>query len=245
MAILNFNASAVAPVTMDSQYVPTNWYGLKVVESELKPTKKADGTILAITLEVMNGKYAGHRINESFNVQNPNEKAQRIGQGLLSMLCHATGQLNLVDSRQLHGVAFYGKLRLDAPEAGYQPRNTLINAKSTAETMELTDLELPVFEAVKVPDTTASAFTPGASAAPSFPGSAGMPAFSASAAAPAPTFPGAPVEQPAPTFPGVSQPAAPAQAPQSFPASAPAQQAVAPAFPAATGAPGATPPWAK
>ena len=240
MAILNFNASAVAPVTMDSQYVPTNWYGLKVVESELKPTKKADGTILAITLEVMNGKYAGHRINESFNVQNPNEKAQRIGQGLLSMLCHATGQLNLVDSRQLHGVAFYGKLRLDAPEAGYQPRNTLINAKTTAETMELTDLELPVFEVVKAPDVTVSAFNP--TAASSFPGSAGMPPFAAPA--PTTTFPGtvttAAVEQSTPAFPGANS--APA-----FPGanSVPAQQAAAPAFPAAGGTPGATPPWAK
>lgn len=247
MAALNFNASAVAPVTMDSQYVPTNWYGMRVVESEIKPTKDTQGTILSIVLEILTGKYKGYRINENFNVQNKNEKAQKIGQGLLSTLCHATAQLNLQDSRQLHGISFYGKLRLDPPEGTYQPKNTLINAKGMDAKIELVDLELPVFDVVKVA-APEQAFVPGATPPPSFPGSAGVPT----------AFPGVVNNAPAPSafptaattpFPGTgvaAQAPVATEAPAAFP-SAVAHTAAAPtpAFAPIAGTATETPPWAQ
>lgn len=166
---LNFNAANVAPVTLDTQYVPTNWYGLKITDSEIKPTSTNNGTILAITLEVQAGAYKGARIIENLNLQNPNEKAVKIGQGMLSTICHAVGQLNLVDSQQLHNISFYGKLKLEPPQGTYQPRNSLVNAKSIKETVDISDKEMPVFETPKQESASTSAFKPAANAAPTFP----------------------------------------------------------------------------
>lgn len=221
MAQLNFDATNVAPqVSIDP--IPDGWYNLKIVESEIKPTKNNDGCYLSLTAEVLDGAYVGRKVFDRLNLQNPNPTAVEIGQRRLSAYCHATGVIRVADSTALHGIPFKAKVAVVTDKTGqYDPRNEI--------------------KAIKhINDQTGQPAAPGGFQAPAQP----MPSQYANTPPP-PQFQ-APAQ---PAFAPQGQPAfqAPAQqafqAPQAAPGFAPPQP---PAGPPQNAAPaGATPPWMR
>lgn len=98
---LNFNAANVDP-TPSFTPIPAGVYLAQVTESDVKATKAGNGNYAAFTIEVLEGDFKGRRVFTNINISNSNAEAERIGQKMLSQLCHAVGVLQLTDTTQLH-----------------------------------------------------------------------------------------------------------------------------------------------
>lgn len=213
-AVLNFDASQVAPDTGAQDALPAGWYDVVMEASEMKPTKDNAGAYLECKLNVIAPQnFQGKKIYTRLNLRNVNATAQEIGYKQLSAICHAVGVLQVADSAQLHNIPFKVKLKLRPAEGPYEASNDVTAYKN-------------INEQVGVP---AVAGFPAAPAAPMAP-----PSF----AAPAAPMPPAAAPAPAPAAPQWQQPQAPQpwQQPQ---APAPA----APQMPAQQPAPAQAPAW--
>jgi hypothetical protein len=126
MASLNFNAAAVAP-QQSFEPLPEDWYIVCMTESEMKPTKDSATTgnaYLETVLTVQDGDYKGRKLFYRLNVKNSNPVAQEIAYKQLSAICHATGVIQVEDSRQLHGLPFQVKVVVRKDDSGkYDPTN--------------------------------------------------------------------------------------------------------------------------
>jgi len=104
MAQLQFNATLVAPAQALAP-LADGWYPATITESDIKPTSAGDGMRMPLTFTLCEGHpYAGRKVFEGLNIQNPNPVAQQIAQEQLSAICHATGVIMLEDTQQLHGI---------------------------------------------------------------------------------------------------------------------------------------------
>lgn len=101
MATLLFNANDHEP-SKPMGPVPEGSYLVAMKESEIKPTKAGDGSILAMVFEVLSGEHKGRKIYDNLNIRNPSQQATQIAQENLSAICHAVNVLKLQDSVQLH-----------------------------------------------------------------------------------------------------------------------------------------------
>lgn len=239
-AVLNFDATQVAPDTGAQDALPAGWYDVVMEASEMKPTKDNSGAYLECKLNVIAPQnFQGKKIYTRLNLRNANATAQEIGYKQLSAICHAVGVLQVADSAQLHNIPFKVKLKLRPAEGQYEASNEVTAYKN-------------INEQVGVP------------AVAGFPAAAPAPAFAAPAApmppaAPAPAAPQWQQPQAPQPWQQPQQPA-PAQAPAQFappawnqqaPAQQPMQQPMAPQQPMQPQAPnpavaqaqGAVPPW--
>jgi hypothetical protein len=98
---MNFNAADIEPNTA-LEVIPAGKYHVQIVNSEMRETKSGGGQYLWLELSIMDGPYADRRLFDRLNLANPNEKAVEIAQRTLSAICHATGQMAVSDSEQLH-----------------------------------------------------------------------------------------------------------------------------------------------
>ena len=96
-----FDANTVAPQT-PFETIPPGKYTVQITQSEMKATKSGDGQYLWLELEILDGEYHGRKLFDRLNIVNPNPQAVEIAQRALSAICHATGQLSVSDSEQLH-----------------------------------------------------------------------------------------------------------------------------------------------
>lgn len=96
-----FDANAVEPA-QDLAPIPSGEYLAHIIDSDMKATKSGTGQYLELTYEVIDGPYKGRKVWTRLNLHNPNAKAVEIAQRDLSAICHATGQLQVQDSQQLH-----------------------------------------------------------------------------------------------------------------------------------------------
>lgn len=203
-AVLNFDATQVAPDTGAQDALPAGWYDVVMEASEMKPTKDNSGAYLECKLNVIAPQnFQGKKIYTRLNLRNANATAQEIGYKQLSAICHAVGVLQVADSAQLHNIPFKVKLKLRPAEGQYEASNEVTAYKNINEQV-------------------------GAPAVAGFPAATAPmpPAFAAPAAAPMP-----PAAAPAPATPQWQQPQAsqPWQQPQAPAAAAPQMPAQQPA----------------
>jgi Protein of unknown function (DUF669). len=124
MALIgHFDATNVAP-SEDFSPIPVGEYLAHIVDSDVKPTKSNTGYYAELVFEVTEGQYKGRKVWVRLNLDNPNPKAVEIAQRELSAICHATGQLKIDDTQQLHYKPLV--IRVDIEERdGYGPRNVI------------------------------------------------------------------------------------------------------------------------
>lgn len=130
MAQLNqpFDASGVDPTPV-FEVLPPGDYLAMIVDSEMKDTKGGDGQYLNLTLQVLDGPFAGRMLFDRLNLINTNAKAVAIAQRQLSQICHAIGVMRVSDSAELHNKPLVATLKIrKSPEygdsnnvAGYKP----------------------------------------------------------------------------------------------------------------------------
>lgn len=132
MAQLNFDANTVDPnVAFDP--VPAGWYNVKIVESELKPTSNGNGAYLQLTMEVLDGDYAGRKLFDRLNLQNPNQTAVEIAYKTLSAICRSTGVMQCQDSTQLHGIPMQAKATVRPADGQYDAQNEVKGYRACGE----------------------------------------------------------------------------------------------------------------
>jgi hypothetical protein len=152
MAALNFDATQVKPAE-PFEVIPAGNYLALIEDSDLKPTKAGNGTILELKLSILDGPYANRKLFVRLNVQHTNQQAQDIGQRQLSQLCHAVGKLHVQDSAELHMIPFIARVVVTQDKTGqYGDRNEVREFK-------------PVGNAAPAP-ATRPAFQPSPVAAP-------------------------------------------------------------------------------
>ena len=105
--------------------IPEDDYTLQVIKSALNPTKDARGEKIDVTLEVMDGDYAGRKIFDLFNYVNKSPDAERIGKARLGELCAAIGIEELENTEQMHGIPFRGHISIEKGTGGYNDKNRL------------------------------------------------------------------------------------------------------------------------
>jgi hypothetical protein len=113
MASLNgtFDANAVEP-SAPRDIIPPGEYLVQIVESEMADTKRGDGQMLKLTMDILEGPHAGRKLWDRLNLVNPNAQAVEIAQRTLSAICHATGRLQVSDSEQLHFIPLVATVKV-------------------------------------------------------------------------------------------------------------------------------------
>lgn len=114
--------------TSQSSTLPLGNYKLEVSASEVKRTKADTGTILNVTIDVLEPEqFASRKIFTSYNIENQNPVAEKIGKDDLAKLCRAIGlESDPDDSEELHFKSFVAKVGLEKPQPGYDPRNKIV-----------------------------------------------------------------------------------------------------------------------
>lgn len=117
-----FDASDVDPRQV-FELLPVGWYTAMITASEMKATKACDGEYLNLTIQIVEGEYEGRLIWDLLNLNNPNEKAVDIARRTLSAICHATGEMRVRDSSELHDKPMRIKIGLKPAKDGYEASN--------------------------------------------------------------------------------------------------------------------------
>ena len=96
-----FDASGVEPLT-GYELLPPGDYVAQIVESEMRPTRNGNGEFLSIAMDILEGPLQGRKAFDQLNLINPNPTTVEMAQRTLSAICHATGELHVSDSEDLH-----------------------------------------------------------------------------------------------------------------------------------------------
>jgi hypothetical protein len=126
MAKFGFDVTEVeadAPVSYDP--IPDGEYVLKALDAEEKTTAKGDGSYIKVKFEVANGDYAGRFIWQNFNVNNPSEKAQRIGRQQIVAWATACGKPDANDTDKLLDAKFKAAVSIEKGTGGYSDSNRI------------------------------------------------------------------------------------------------------------------------
>ncbi|RKY22948.1 MAG: hypothetical protein DRP83_10025 [Planctomycetota bacterium] len=110
MADLNgYNANDYEP-TASFDPIPAGKYLAAITASEMKATKKGDGSYLQLELTVMDSNppggsgCKGRKVWDRLCINHPNDLTQKIARGSLSAICRAVGVMQPRDSAELHNL---------------------------------------------------------------------------------------------------------------------------------------------
>lgn len=101
-----FDARTVAPHIPGAGSLPVGDYVARITGSEMKLVKNnANAGYVEFTYTVIEGEFAGRTMPYRLNLMNANPQTVEIAQRQLSAICHATGQVELYDTTQVHDIA--------------------------------------------------------------------------------------------------------------------------------------------
>ena len=160
MAILNFDASKVAPDTGAQDPVPAGWYDVMIDGSEMKPTKDGTGAFLELRHNIIAGAMQGKKVYGRLNLRNANPTAQEIGYKQLSAVCHATNVIQCQDSAQLHNIPLKIKVKLRAADGQYEASNEIVAWKNINEVVQMAAATAGGFPGAATPAAAPATFTP-------------------------------------------------------------------------------------
>lgn len=108
---MDFDATQVDP-SAPREVLPAGDYVAHIIASEMKGNSLQTGSFLSLTYEILGGDHERRQFFNNLNLFNPNAKAVEIAQRDLSAICHATNQLRVNDSAQLHFKPMLVKLKV-------------------------------------------------------------------------------------------------------------------------------------
>jgi len=125
MPAFSFDATETTPREVKSfEPLPRGIYPAMITESVIKQTKRGDGEYIALTFEIVDGKYSGRRLWQNLNVSNPNKTAEDISKAELASICAAIGKSRINSTEELHDVIMNIDVGLDAKDP---TRNRIFN----------------------------------------------------------------------------------------------------------------------
>lgn len=108
--------------------LPPGEYPVRIVNTDVTPTKAGTGQILVLEIQVEEGQHKGRKFWERLNIVNQSQTAQKIGQAMLKKVVKACGiQGPLADSNQLHNIPFIAATKIQTDD--YGDKTVLKNAK--------------------------------------------------------------------------------------------------------------------
>jgi len=100
-----FNAAGVVP-NAARPVIPSGIYDAMMTASREVPTKDSMPTnpksFYEFEYTIQGGEFAGTKLYDRLNINNPNQTAVNIAYGTLSAICHVTGVMHINDTQQLH-----------------------------------------------------------------------------------------------------------------------------------------------
>lgn len=142
MDLNGFNAMAVEPQT-SYEPMPADWYKCVIIQTEEKPTKKQNGSYLQLDIEVIEGKFAGRKVFDRLNLNNPNSVAVEIAQRALSSICRAIDVPNPQDSDELLDKPLMVKVAVKPADGEYSASNEVKGYDAAGATASA-PVEIPV-----------------------------------------------------------------------------------------------------
>ncbi len=124
MDLTGFNAAEVEP-NAPREPVPAGWYRAVISATEEKPTKAQTGSYMQVTVEIIEGEYAGRKVIDRLNLNNPNVTAVEIAQRTLSSICRAVGVMTPRTSQELHDKPMMVKVKVKPGDANYSASNEI------------------------------------------------------------------------------------------------------------------------
>lgn len=111
------------------ELLPVGKYVAQITDSDVVATKSGTGTMLKLTLEVLDGPLARRKVFDQLNIENANPQAQQIGQRQLSRICKALGINQAIqDSEVLHFKPMVISVGVEEDKSGqYGPQNRIRN----------------------------------------------------------------------------------------------------------------------
>jgi hypothetical protein len=129
MAKFGFDVSDVTPDTgaTGGSYdpIPEGEYVLKALDAEEKTTSAGTGSYIKVKFEVVKGEFAGRLIWQNFNVNNPSDKAQRIGRQQMVAWATACGKPDADDTDKLLEKPFSAAVAIEKGTGGYSDSNKI------------------------------------------------------------------------------------------------------------------------
>ena len=124
MDLTGFHAMEVEPST-SYEPLPADWYKCVITDTEEKPTKAMTGSYLQLSIEVIEGQYAGRKVFDRLNLKNPNATAVEIAQRSLSSICRSIDVPNPKDSIELRDKPLMVKLAVKPADGQYGASNDI------------------------------------------------------------------------------------------------------------------------
>ena len=124
MDLNGFNALEIEPAT-SYEPLPADWYKCVITDTEEKPTKAMTGSYLQLSIEVIEGQYAGRKVFDRLNLKNPNATAVEIAQRSLSSICRSIDVPNPKDSIELRDKPLMVKLAVKPADGQYGASNDI------------------------------------------------------------------------------------------------------------------------
>ena len=129
MAKFGFDVSDVTPDTGSTggsyDPIPDGEYVLKAIDAEEKATSAGTGSYIKAKFEVVKGEFTGRWIWQNFNINNPSEKAQRIGRQQLVAWAAACGKPEADDTDKLLEKPFSAAVTIEKGTGGYADSNKI------------------------------------------------------------------------------------------------------------------------
>jgi hypothetical protein len=124
-----FDPNEVPEDDRNFEPVPAGDYLCQVIDSDVVETKAGNGSILKLTIEIIDGQYANRKVFENLNIANQNAQAQSIAQRALADICLATNAGSIRDSEELHFRPFVARLKIEPAKDGYEAKNKVSRYK--------------------------------------------------------------------------------------------------------------------
>ena len=128
MKLNGFNAANIEPAAVRGA-IPAGKYKCVITASEEKPTRAMTGSMLKLSMQVIEGPHQGSYVFDQLNVNNPSATCQEIAERQLSAICRAVGVFTPQDSSDLHNKPLIVTVRVETTQeygtqnkvSGYEP----------------------------------------------------------------------------------------------------------------------------
>ena len=115
MKLNGFNAANIEPAAVRGA-IPAGKYKCVITASEEKPTRAMTGSMLKLSMQVIEGPHQGSYVFDQLNVNNPSATAQEIAERQLSAICRAVGVFTPQDSSDLHNKPLIVTVRVETTQ---------------------------------------------------------------------------------------------------------------------------------
>ena len=97
----------------DIDIYPPGKYPVLIEKAEVRQTKKKNGHLIALELQILNGPHRGRKLYDNINIENPSEQCVEIGMRVFEALGRAIGLPAITNTDQLLNQTVVAHVKVD------------------------------------------------------------------------------------------------------------------------------------